>query len=68
MGLKEITRVREYTDFDADGLIQMMYEVTFTTEKTEGSFTLNIKRKEYTAEVARELAEARAEEIDKAVG
>ena len=68
MGLNEITRVREYTDFDADGRIQMMYEVTFTTEKTEGTFTLNIKRDDYTAAHARELAEAQAEEIDKAVG
>ncbi|GAI91590.1 unnamed protein product [marine sediment metagenome] len=68
MGLKEITRVRQYTDFDADGRVQMMYEVTFTTEKTEGTFTLNIKRDEYTAEKAKELASAQAEEIDKAVG
>ena len=68
MGLKEITRVRQYTDFDPDGKIQMMYEVTFTTEKTPGTFTLNIKRDDYTAEKARELAGARAEEIDKAVG
>jgi len=68
MGLKEITRVRQYTDFDADGRVQMMYEVTFTTEKTEGTFTLNIKRDDYTAEKAKELAAAQAEEIDKAVG
>ena len=68
MGLKEITRVRQYTDFDPDGKVRIMYEVTFTTEKTEGSFTLDIARDEYTAEKARELAEARAEEIDKAVG
>ena len=68
MGLKKITRVREYTDFDADGKVQMMYEVTFTTDKTEGSFTLNIKRDDYAAEKAKELAEDLAEEIDKAVG
>ena len=42
--------------------------MTFTTEKTEGKFVLDIPRDEYTAEKARELAELRAEEIDKAVG
>jgi len=68
MGLKEISRVRQYTDFDPDGKVRIMYEVTFTTEKTEGKFTLDIARDEYTAEGARERAEARAEEIDKAVG
>ena len=68
MGLKEIVHIRQYTDFDPDGKIQLMYEVTFTTEKTAGSFTLDIKREEYTAEKARELAVLRAEEIDRAVG
>ena len=68
MGLKEIRAVRQYTDFDVDGKVVKMYEVTFTTEKTEGEFTLDIRAEEYTAEAARELAEARAEEIDKAVG
>ena len=68
MGLKEIRAVRQYTDFDVDGKVVKMYEVTFTTEKTEGEFTLDIRAEEYSAEKARELAEARAEEIDKAVG
>ena len=68
MGLKEITRVREYVDFDVDGKMFRAYEITFTTEKTEGSFHLDIPVKEYTTEKARVLASARAEEIDKAVG
>ena len=68
MGLKEILGVRQYTDFDPDGKVRIMYEVKFTTEKTEGEFTLDIARDDYTAEAAKELAEARAEEIDKAVG
>ena len=68
MGLKEIRRIRQYTDFDVDGKVVRMYEVTFTTEKTEGEFTLDIKVVDYTAEKARELAEARADQIDQAVG
>ena len=68
MGLKEITGIRQYTDFDVDGRVVLMYEVTFITEKTEGEFTLDIAVEEYTAEKARELAGARSEEIDAAVG
>lgn len=68
MGLKEITRVRQYVDFDVDGKMFRVHEITFRTEKTEGEFVLDIPSKEFTAEKARELAEIRAEEIDKAVG
>jgi len=68
MGLKEITRVREYVDFDVDGKMFRAYEITFTTEKTEGSFHLDIPVKEYTPERAKDLATMRAIEIDKAVG
>ena len=67
MGLKEILRVRQYTDFDAMGRVVKMYEVTFTTEKTETEFTLDIPVSEYTPEKARELATARAEAIDQAI-
>lgn len=68
MGLKEITSIRQYTDFTIDGKVRMMYEVTFTTEKVEGEFTVDILRDEYTAEGARALAVARADEIDAAIG
>ena len=68
MGLKEITKVRQYVDFDVDGKMFRVHEITFRTEKTEGEFVLDIPSKEFTAEKARELAEIRAEEIDKAVG
>lgn len=68
MGLEKILGIRQYTDFDADGKVRIMYEVKFTTEKTEGEFTLDIARDEYTAEKAKELAEAKANQIDKAVG
>lgn len=67
MGLKAITGVRQYVDFDADGRVRKMYEVTFTTAKAAGSFTLDMPEAEYTAEKARELAGARAEEIDGAI-
>ena len=68
MGLKEIRKVRQYVDFDPDGRVKKMYEVTFTTQKAAGEFTLDIPMAEYTAEKARQLATARAEEIDKAIG
>ena len=68
MGLKEITRIREYVDFDVDGKMFRAYEVTFTTEKTEGEFTLDIPALDYTAEMAKDMAAERAIEIDKAVG
>ena len=68
MGLKKIRSIRQYIDFDVDGKVVRMYEVTFTSMKTEGTFTLDIPAADYTAEKARELAEDRAAEIDKAVG
>lgn len=68
MGLKEILRVRQYIDFDVDGKVVKMYEITFTTEKTEGEFNLDIKADDYKAENARKLAVLQADEIDKVVG
>ena len=68
MGLKEILGIRQYIDFDSDGKAFRAYEVKFTTEKTEGTFTLDMRADDYTAEKAREMAKARADEIDKAVG
>lgn len=68
MGLEKIVRIRQYTDFDVDGKVFRAYEITFTTEKTEGEFTLDIKADEYTAEVAKDAASIKAIEIDKAVG
>lgn len=67
MGLREIRSIRQYIDFDVDGRVRKMYEVTFLTERTEGEFTLDLPAEGYTAEKARELAAARAEEVDKAV-
>ena len=68
MGLRGPLKIRQYVDFDVDGKAFRAYEITFRTEKTEGEFVLDIPAAEFTAEHARELAEAQAEEIDKAVG
>ena len=64
MGLKEIVNVRQYTDFSKAGKLQRMYEVTFTTKKTEGEFTFSVHQAEYSAEKAKALAEGMAEELD----
>lgn len=68
MGLKEIIAIRQYIDFDVDGIAFRAYEVKFTTEKTEGRFTVNILADEYTPEKARELASQKADEIDEVIG
>lgn len=66
MGLKEVVGIRQYTTFTKGGKVQKMYEVTFTTEKTEGEFTLDIPMDEYTAKKAVQQASTRADQIDKA--
>jgi len=68
MGLRGPLKIRQYVDFDVDGKMFRVHEITFRTEKTEGEFVLDIPSKEFTAEHARELAESKAEAIDKAVG
>ena len=68
MGLKEIKRIRQYTDFNSDGKVVKMYELTFVTDKTPGEFTLDIPAVDYTAEMARDMASLAAIELDKAVG
>ena len=68
MGLKEIVSIRQYTTFTPAGKVTKMYEVKFTTEKTEGEFTFDIPAEKYTAEKAVATARARAEEIDKSIG
>jgi len=68
MGLKKVVGIRQYTSFTPAGKVVKMYEVKFTTEKTEGEFTFDVPQDEYTAEDALAVARARAVEIDKAVG
>jgi hypothetical protein len=67
MGLKKIVAVRQYTTFTPAGKVIQMYEVKFVTQKTEGEFTLDIPKDEYTAAKAVEMAAAQAKEIDAAV-
>lgn len=64
MGLKQIVGIRQYTSFTPAGKLQKMYEVTFTTEKTKGEFTLDIAKDEYTAAKAVVEATKLAKEID----
>ena len=68
MGLNEILGVRQYTDFDPDGKVRIMYEVTFTTEKTEGDFTFDIPKDEYDPDLVKGRVKALADEIDKPIG
>lgn len=68
MGLKEILGIRQYTTFTKAGKAVKMYEVTFTTEKSEFEYTFDIPKDEYSAEKVKEMAGARAGEIDAAIG
>ena len=68
MGLKKVVGIRQYTSFTPAGKVVKMYEVKFTTEKAEGEFTFDISQDEYTAKKATGMAQARAEEIDAAIG
>jgi len=68
VGVRGKLKIRQYVDFDVDGKMFRVHEITFRTDKTDGEFVLAIPSAEFTAEHARELAEAQAEEIDKAVG
>jgi len=68
MGLKRIVGIRQYTTFTPAGKMVKMYQVTYTTEKTDGVFTFDVPRDDYAAAKAIEMATARAEEIDAAMG
>jgi len=67
MGLDRIVGIRQYTGFTPAGKVIKMYQVTFTTEKTEGEFTFDLSVDEYTAEKAVAEAKTRAEQIDAAI-
>lgn len=67
MGLDKIIGIRQYTTFTPAGKVQKMYEVKFTTKKTDGEFTFNLTVEKYTASKARKEAEERAEQIDSAI-
>ena len=67
MGLKKIVGIRQYTGFTPAGKVQKMYQVTFTTEKTEGEFTFDVPVADYTAATAVEMAQTQAKELDAAM-
>ena len=67
MGLKKIVGIRQYTGFTTAGKVQKMYQVTFTTEKTEGEFTFDVPVADYTAARAVEMAQLQAKELDAAI-
>jgi len=67
MGLGKIVGIRQYTTFTRAGKVIKMYEVTFTTERTEGEFTFDVAVGEYTAAKAVAEAETRAEQLDAAI-
>ncbi|GAH42888.1 unnamed protein product, partial [marine sediment metagenome] len=48
MGLEKITGIRQYTDFTPAGKVIKMYRVTYTTQKTDGEFTLDIPANDYS--------------------
>jgi len=68
MGLKRIVGIRQYTTFTPAGKILKMYEVKFTTDKTEGEFTLNIPKDEYNPDLVKGLVKVEADKIDEAIG
>ena len=68
MGLKRIVAIRQYTTFTAAGKVQKMYEVKFETEKTEGEFTFDVVKAVYDPDLVVGMAQAKADEIDKAIG
>ena len=68
MGLKRIVFIRQYTNFTRAGKMVKMYEVTFTTEKTEGEFTFDIPKDEYEPGLVKGMVSVKADEIDAAIG
>jgi len=68
MGLKRIVGIRQYTTFTSAGKVVKMFEVKFTTEKTEGEFTFDVPVAEYEAKLAMAMAQEKADSIDAAIG
>ncbi len=67
-GLKKIVGIRQYTTFTPSGKVMKMYEVTFTTKKSEGEFTFDIERDEYDPDMVKDMAKVKADKIDAALG
>ena len=68
MGLQEILDIQETQTVDETGEVVTVFEVSFTTEETSGSFTVDVPEESFTPEVALERARERAEEVDATFG
>jgi len=66
MGLNEIVDIQEISRPDPTGGLSRIYRVTFTTDEASGTFEVDIPEDDFTPELARERASARADEIDAA--
>jgi len=66
MGLADILNVEETRQPGPTGALEKTFRVTFTTEETSGSKTVDIPEEDFSPEFARQQAAERAEEIDAA--
>jgi hypothetical protein len=66
MGLSEILDIDETQQVGPQGELQRVYRVTFLTQETSGSKTVDIPAEDFTPELARQRAEQQAAEIDQA--
>jgi hypothetical protein len=64
MGLNEVIDVTETQQPGPQGELQQIFQVTFTTERASGSFSIDIPASDFSPESARQRAAERAEEID----
>lgn len=64
MGLNEVIDVDETQQPNAQGELERVFRVTFTTEQTSGAKTVDIPADDFSPEQARQRAAERAEEID----
>jgi hypothetical protein len=68
MGLSEILDIAETQQVGPQGDLQRVFRVTFLTEETSGSKTVDITADEFSPELARQRAQEQAQEIDAAFG
>lgn len=66
MGLSEILDITETQQPNAQGELETVFRVSFLTDETSGAKTIEIPGDEFTAELARERAAERADELDAA--
>lgn len=66
MGLNEVIDITETQQPGPTGELQRVFRVTFTTDETSGSKTVDIPEEDFSPDVARQRAQERAEEIDAA--